>query len=793
MLDLAAELISGHLLAPGSTVLVFLPTYNLLEAMYKRVANPGITVHALHSSIDLDVCLRAIEDQTDTPKLILATAIADSSITIPGASSVVDFCRAVEVECQPSQRSVSRIVWASNSVCDQRKGRTGRTCNGTIYRMIPKWEYRQLPKWETPAIKLASLEDPALLLQCSQHPAMRDAEKVLAACLDAPRSETVVAAMSALGAVGALHPDGAPTQLGELLCSMPLALSNGLVVVHAARQGLLREGVLLAAIRSTTPFPIARHFTEDEAHGAALKRFGAALGNEASNSEKMLAHAAAFLFWRKYVYTKQAPHELAHGAAEEGPPQRGSGKAKREEEWCNENHISIAALHAVLETVYITTEVVHRMQPAWLRCNDPTELHTEQVGSSAIWDDVTRRVLRNVLSGSYARQQEAVDTSVCRYYLEGRCNRGSACPFLHTASAGDVCTPRCKFYIPFKPNSCREGQHCKFRHDCDPKAEQVPLSEQKGALTDLLAATRPVFPPLESHRGQWPLPESIFNILLLGEGNCSFAAGLQQRHPRINAVATTLESEAMTNTLFGESAMARVRKLRSQPGWDVLHQVDACALHTRTDAPTLLAECDVVQWNFPYTGKDADDTGNQDLMSRFFSSLQNLVLRGFAPSKMEVRLFLQGDQFSRWHVLRAARASHFDLYAWHDQLPLAEVSGYVPTRNSMGEPFPYHRHILYRFRHRDYLLIQRGQLQHVSAGVKVVRKRRLGDDDEEGGGVEGQQSKRPRGQPSAVCRWSGGGGPGGRYAVIEAHKAHKANNQGYGRYGYGYGYGYGGY
>ena len=80
---------------PEKHMLVFLPTYRSLEDCYAqlRATAPDLDVHALHSSTDTEACNRAIEEFTGRRKLILATNVAESSLTIQNLAYVIDLCR----------------------------------------------------------------------------------------------------------------------------------------------------------------------------------------------------------------------------------------------------------------------------------------------------------------------------------------------------------------------------------------------------------------------------------------------------------------------------------------------------------------------------------------------------------------------------------------------------------------------------------------------------------------------------------------------------------------------------
>lgn len=92
---------------------------------------------------------------------------------------------------QAAQQERSQIVWASQSQCRQRAGRTGRTCPGTVYRMLPRAAFLRLPKFEAPAVTICSLRRETLMLCCSESKAMNDPAALFARCMDPPAPAVV--------------------------------------------------------------------------------------------------------------------------------------------------------------------------------------------------------------------------------------------------------------------------------------------------------------------------------------------------------------------------------------------------------------------------------------------------------------------------------------------------------------------------------------------------------------------------------------------------------------------------
>lgn len=205
---------------------------------------------------------------------------------IPFCPSVTG--RTVEVAWDhAAQSSKAKVCWASKSQARQRAGRTGRTCSGTVYRLIPRSTWQGLAEFETPALILASLREETLRLCCSRSRLTSDPGRLMSACLDAPQPETITQALQALVQMRAIAPAlgntskrgggggplYVPTEYGRILASMPVGLAQSRLVVAAAAQGLLAEGALLAAVQAVLPCPIQRPFAQPELYAANLQRF----------------------------------------------------------------------------------------------------------------------------------------------------------------------------------------------------------------------------------------------------------------------------------------------------------------------------------------------------------------------------------------------------------------------------------------------------------------------------------------------------------------------------------------
>ena len=192
--------------------LVFAPTYRHLEQIYNILdMDDYFDLGVLHSTIDIEDCLKSMQAAESRGwngrkrKVLLASAIADSSVTIPNVSCVIDTCRALEVRWNNKQsRYAAGTVWSSQAICDQRRGRTGRTCKGKVYRLVYEGFYiNSMEQWEQPKLELASCRDEVLSLLSSNNKIMADPRTLLKKCIDPPEEDNVTDAIEYLKSITA--------------------------------------------------------------------------------------------------------------------------------------------------------------------------------------------------------------------------------------------------------------------------------------------------------------------------------------------------------------------------------------------------------------------------------------------------------------------------------------------------------------------------------------------------------------------------------------------------------------
>ena len=393
------------------TVLVFLPTWRQLEEAHKQLTSSlhhSVPLHLLHSSVDMEECMDALggRGHAARPCVVLASAVAESSVTIEGVAHVVDCCRANEVLWNHFlNRQQSRLVWTSKAQATQRAGRAGRTSAGTVWRLVPRRLYDGFDQYETPAVSLLPLRREALLVACAVSPAL--SHDLLARCLDAPPQQNVDSArrallqMRALEQVTAAEPSrtrndrrrgnrqraGAPepplitfrpTALGTLMDALPVSLESASFLLHAALAQLLPEALTLAALAATCPVPLRKQPNQPRDFEELLAKYGPLGASDDRAEDVLLANYAAYSEWRHMLVDVQQWRRGQREMEAVAARQRGEAPAVDEEAeahadveeeglWCSGRNMSRTALHAVSATRSLLLEALFRLSPPLLK------------------------------------------------------------------------------------------------------------------------------------------------------------------------------------------------------------------------------------------------------------------------------------------------------------------------------------------------------------------------------------------------------------------------------------------
>lgn len=323
----------AHLLKTTTegSILVFLPGLQEIVALEKQLNNtrplgidfgnnPDYTVFVLHSSlpqIQQDVFAKVGPGQR---KIILATNIAETSVTIPDVVYVVDSSKQREIQYGKSRRITSLVsAWTAKSNAQQRAGRAGRVQHGHYYTMASKARYESFEVSPKPEILRTDLQ--SLCLQIKSI-GVKDIWEFLRRAIEPPGQSAVETSIDELQTLSALDEDENLTPLGRYLSALPLAPAIGKMVVLAAIFKCLDPILILAAV-STARNPFLSPLDKREEAEKCKAKWAMGTGND---------HAAiinAFQEWRRlrrsgrgswqperqFAYTNFLHHDTLHHIA----------------------------------------------------------------------------------------------------------------------------------------------------------------------------------------------------------------------------------------------------------------------------------------------------------------------------------------------------------------------------------------------------------------------------------------------------------------------------------------------
>ncbi len=218
----------------GGDILAFLPGVGEIERVRERleVKLPDTPILPLHGQIEPAGQRAAIKrDPEGRRRVVLASAIAETSLTLDGVTAVVDggLSRFAEHD---RQAGTTHLVTrrASQAASAQRAGRAARQGPGVAYRLWEEGGHLGRPAFSPPEIETADLTP--LILKLAK---WGTSDPTALRWLDPPPSASVKAARASLEALGALNAEGRITPWGEAIASMPMAPDHAAAVLHGAR------------------------------------------------------------------------------------------------------------------------------------------------------------------------------------------------------------------------------------------------------------------------------------------------------------------------------------------------------------------------------------------------------------------------------------------------------------------------------------------------------------------------------------------------------------------------------
>ena len=251
----AARIILYHKLNTRSsgTFLVFLPGIQEISQMYEVFQEvfsdnfEELDVLMLHSSIPEKEHTKVLRPPREgTRRVILSTNIAESSITLPDVTFVIDFCFSREM-CFNSATMTENLVlvWAAQATMQQRAGRAGRVSEGIVYRLLPLDFFKILHEYPTPEMQRSCLDKVILKLKLMD---FSDPKLILAETIEPPGYQEICKTEQYLKSMGAIDGRGKISRLGIIFTDMPYDIRISRLCIFSILFNCVEEAFICAAI-----------------------------------------------------------------------------------------------------------------------------------------------------------------------------------------------------------------------------------------------------------------------------------------------------------------------------------------------------------------------------------------------------------------------------------------------------------------------------------------------------------------------------------------------------------------
>jgi ATP-dependent RNA helicase DHX57 len=303
-------------------ILIFLPgVAEINRACNALRMSPSLHVLPLHASLETREQRKVFAPAPPGKrKVVVATNVAETSITIDDIVAVIDSGRVKETSFDPANNMRKlEETWASLAACKQRRGRAGRVQAGKCYKLYTRNLEYQMAERPEPEIRRVPLEQLCLAVRAM---GVRDISHFLSRAPTPPEATAVEGAITMLRRMGALDGDEL-TSLGQQLAMIPADLRCGKLMVYGAIFGCLDDCVTIAAILSTkSPF-LSPADKRAEAKEAKM-RFARGDGD-------LLTDLRAYQEWDGMMADRGIQH-------------------RRVRQWCDENFLSFPTLSDIAST-----------------------------------------------------------------------------------------------------------------------------------------------------------------------------------------------------------------------------------------------------------------------------------------------------------------------------------------------------------------------------------------------------------------------------------------------------------
>ncbi|OSX67177.1 hypothetical protein POSPLADRAFT_1128023 [Postia placenta MAD-698-R-SB12] len=249
-------------------ILIFLTGVQEIRQCMERLSNiPRAKIFPLHANLSSDE-QRRVFSHTSEWKIIAATNVAETSITIDDVIYVIDAGKVKETHYDP-EVGLTRLdeQWVTRAAAKQRRGRAGRTQPGVCYKLYTRRQESKMAPFPVPEIKRVPLESIALTVKVVH----KDVKSFLSRALDPPEISAVDHALYVLEELSAINQDGELTPLGRHMAILPVDLRLGKMLILGTIFQCLGPMLTVAACLSSKPIFMSPMDKRDEATRARAR------------------------------------------------------------------------------------------------------------------------------------------------------------------------------------------------------------------------------------------------------------------------------------------------------------------------------------------------------------------------------------------------------------------------------------------------------------------------------------------------------------------------------------------
>ena len=371
----AVKAIHQDMNTQDGSILIFLPGVAEINKTVAALGNMrNIYPLPLHASMTVAEQRRVFLKAPGTKrKVIAATNVAETSITIPDCIAVIDSGRVKETSYDP-ERNIVKLdeTWASQAACKQRRGRAGRVTTGHCFKLYTRNAEAKMPLQPEPEIRRVSLEQLCLSIKAM---GQQDIQGFLSKALTSPDLAAVDGATSLLQKIGAL--DGEQlTALGSHLAGLPCDLRCGKLMIYGALFGCIGECLTIASILTVRSPCVAPQAKRDESKAARMSFLRGAHGD-------LLVDMEAYNQWAARRRT-ETTHDLRA--------------------WCDQKFLSYQTLLDISST---RMQYLSYLKEAGFVTADyasSLDSHTSGASSSLNTNSTNLALLRGLIAGTFSPQ-----------------------------------------------------------------------------------------------------------------------------------------------------------------------------------------------------------------------------------------------------------------------------------------------------------------------------------------------------------------------------------------------------